>query len=162
MENKINYWILTDTHFNHGKMKEYENDEQREEKIKENWKKMVKETDVVIHLGDFAFGGSNILQEIVKDLPGRKILVLGNHDNKPPRWYMERGFDFACYEFTWRNFVFTHKPKEHMGDKINIHGHLHTFNGHHKEEYPWYSDKHRLISMKENNYCPININSIKI
>jgi len=142
-------------------MKEYENDEEREDKLLKNWKEIIKNDDMVIHLGDFCFGGSTKMKELVSTLPGRKILVLGNHDNKPPLWYMERGFDFACYEFTWRNFIFTHKPIENTNGKINVHGHLHQLNSHHIEEYPWYnSENYFLVSMKDNNYKPINVSTL--
>ncbi|NTV78136.1 MAG: hypothetical protein HGA25_03075 [Clostridiales bacterium] len=142
-------------------MKEYENDDLREEKIIKHWKNIINEQDIVIHLGDVCFGGSIKLQEIMSLLPGRKILVLGNHDNKPPHYYMERGFDFACYSFTWKNFIFTHKPIQDTHGKINIHGHLHAHTGRHMAEYPWYSENQYLVSMEENSYRPTKLDDVK-
>jgi calcineurin-like phosphoesterase family protein len=93
----------------------------------------------------------------LQELPGRKILVLGNHDHKSPQYYMKHGFDFACYEFTWRNYLFTHHPIQDTRGKINIHGHFHTMPKN-MEDYPWYDKKiHKLISMPDNNYQPIKL-----
>jgi len=139
-------------------MREYEQCEEREYLILSNWRKMIKEEDIVIHLGDHVFGGTEKLEKLTRSLPGRKILVLGNHDSKPPLYYMQRGFDFACYEFKWRKYIFTHKPKEDIGDKINIHGHFHTLNSNQLEEYTWYNTtNYRLVSMKSKKYKPIKL-----
>ena len=54
------------------------------EKIKEDWSKKVKPEDTVILAGDFSW--ATYLEETYKDfefinnLPGRKILLKGNHD----------------------------------------------------------------------------------
>lgn len=55
-----------------------------EEKIKENWISKVKENDLVLLPGDFSW--AMYLEETVKDfefinnLPGKKLLLKGNHD----------------------------------------------------------------------------------
>ena len=61
-----------------------ENWENHEEKIKENWIKNVRENDLVILPGDFSW--SMYLKDTyndfkyLNDLPGKKILLKGNHD----------------------------------------------------------------------------------
>lgn len=61
-----------------------ENWENHSEKIKEDWIKKVKEEDIVLILGDFSW--ETYLEDTYKDfeflnnLPGRKILLKGNHD----------------------------------------------------------------------------------
>ena len=58
--------------------------EEYEEKLKRNWISKIKDTDTVLLPGDFSWGIS--LEESLKDfefinnLPGRKILLKGNHD----------------------------------------------------------------------------------
>ena len=58
--------------------------ENYEEKIKEDWLKKVKKEDYIILPGDFSW--AMYLEETVKDfefinqLPGKKILLKGNHD----------------------------------------------------------------------------------
>lgn len=55
-----------------------------QEKIDENWKKIVKDEDTVVIPGDISWGMS--LEEAAKDfhyinsLPGKKIIIKGNHD----------------------------------------------------------------------------------
>ena len=61
-----------------------ENWQNHEEKIKQDWKSKVKPEDIVILPGDFSW--AMYLEETEKDfefvnkLPGRKILLKGNHD----------------------------------------------------------------------------------
>ena len=61
-----------------------ENWEGYEEKVKENWTNLVKEEDLVVLPGDFSW--SMYLKDTYKDfeylnnLPGKKILLKGNHD----------------------------------------------------------------------------------
>ena len=61
-----------------------ENWEGHEEKIKENWIKNVKEDDLVVLPGDFSW--ATYLKDTYKDfcylneLPGKKVLLKGNHD----------------------------------------------------------------------------------
>lgn len=61
-----------------------ENWDNYEEKIKENWLKKVKQNDLVLLPGDFSW--SMKLEDTYKDfeyinnLPGKKILLKGNHD----------------------------------------------------------------------------------
>lgn len=55
-----------------------------EKKIEKNWRRLVKETDTAVITGDHSWGRN--LEECEKDLefisslPGRKILLRGNHD----------------------------------------------------------------------------------
>ena len=61
-----------------------ENWEGYEEKVKENWIKLVKKDDLVVLPGDFSW--SMYLKDTYKDfeylnkLPGKKLLLKGNHD----------------------------------------------------------------------------------
>ena len=53
-----------------------------DEALIENWNKVVSDDDTVFHLGDFAFGGSNVWKEIIPRLKGHINLIIGNHDRK--------------------------------------------------------------------------------
>ena len=61
-----------------------ENWKNHEEKIKNDWKDKVKENDTVIILGDFSWAMEleNMYEDFkyLSSLPGRKILLKGNHD----------------------------------------------------------------------------------
>ena len=91
-------YVISDTHFNHSRILEYclrpfDNVEQMNEVIINNWNKVINEDDIVYVLGDFCFGNKTMLKEIVSNLKGRKILICGNHDNLTKNAYYEAGFE---------------------------------------------------------------------
>ena len=61
-----------------------DNWEDHAEKIKKNWKENVQEEDTVLLLGDFSWGmyleETKLDFEFINELPGKKILLKGNHD----------------------------------------------------------------------------------
>ncbi len=73
------------------------------EKIEKNWRRIVTDSDTVVLPGDFSWGLK--LEETKKDfeflnaLPGRKIILKGNHDlwwgtvKKLKEFFEENGFD---------------------------------------------------------------------
>ena len=124
-------WVITDTHFNHQAMQDYSGrPEDYTTRILRNWRESVVPGDVVIHLGDVILGQDDRLGELLVPLPGRKILVRGNHDQHPVCWYLEDGFAFVCDQFTQDGVLFTHEPvgqEALCGCRLNICGHLHIF-----------------------------------
>jgi calcineurin-like phosphoesterase family protein len=121
-------FIIADTHFGHARMTEYEGrPADFDERIAANWNALVAPEDVVLHLGDVAFGRGFDLAGLMARLNGRKILCLGNHDERPPLWYMERGFAFACRYFVLQGICFSHKPMVPLPPEceLNVHGHFH-------------------------------------
>ncbi len=144
--------IIADTHFNHdekgGVMRtKCLRPEDFTNHTLHNWRTRCSPQDLVIHIGDVIIGPKRNIKAILSDLPGRKILVRGNHDrDKSCLWWMENGFDFACDHFVFRNILFTHEPANAIirangykpyeeivypsdlpyGCEINIHGHLHN------------------------------------
>lgn len=83
-------WIITDTHLNHHAMvKSCGRPENFDSIICQNWQEKVKAQDTVIHLGDCAWRPEGMKRLL--GLPGKKILVRGNHDDKSLEKYMEMG-----------------------------------------------------------------------
>ena len=123
-------YLYTDTHINHWML---EHSGQRpqgfSELILQHWQEIVHEDDLVIHLGDIAFHGVWSIERLLA-MPGRKILVRGNHDTKSLGRYMAMGFAFACDTFTMQaegiNILFSHRPIAGHTADINIHGHQHS------------------------------------
>ena len=86
-------WLVSDTHFNHSKILEFtqggrsirpfSNVDEMNQTMLDNWANTVKPQDTVIHLGDVLFGENKVewLEANFAKLPGKKRLVLGNHDN---------------------------------------------------------------------------------
>lgn len=150
-------WLITDTHFNHERIKELSGrPDDFTERTLNNWSKMVGEDDLTIHLGDVIFSRPSELTDMMSRIPGRKVLVMGNHDRKP-RWYMNHGFDFACYRFELGHTLFVHEPQFELPTSCErvIHGHLHN-NAHRVEDYDQPIPNYNyLLSLEEEEYRPV-------
>lgn len=102
-------FIISDTHFNHTNIIKYCNRPfasvaEMNQTLIDNWNRVVRPQDTVIHCGDFAFTRANkkaagdAIRALTKSLNGRKILILGNHDDKRIR-YKDCGFGAQFYHF---------------------------------------------------------------
>ena len=91
-------FVISDTHFGHkniikftdweGKrLRDFRDLNEMNNYMIEKWCSVVTAADKVYHLGDFTF--SPIGFEIMKALPGKKRLVMGNHDSYPAERYLE-------------------------------------------------------------------------
>jgi calcineurin-like phosphoesterase family protein len=129
MKQERKVYLLADSHFHHERIIEYCNrPPDYEKRIKNHWKNLITDKDIVIHLGDVIFGSKQQLTNILKKLPGTKILVKGNHDKHSDTWYLDAGFSFVCKAIRMKNVLLTHKPALlHIGETtMNIHGHFHN------------------------------------
>lgn len=122
-----NIWVISDTHFEHDNIKKLcHRPEDYNEQIINDWKAKVKPDDVVLHLGDVAWPRG---WGYIKDLPGKKILVRGNHDGKSMFNLMNKGFDLCVEQLVLkiegRMIAFTHVPMIFHEFDINVCGHLH-------------------------------------
>lgn len=120
-----------------------------------NISRMVGQDDLVIHCGDVTWKNQSLYLDMSR-LPGRWVLVRGNHDSESLPWYMRNGFVFACDSFVFRKVLFTHAPANELPGNalLNVHGHLHG-NGHRRESYtpkPW----HRLLAIENTGYRPVS------
>jgi calcineurin-like phosphoesterase family protein len=81
-----NIWFTSDTHFGHYNIIKYCNRPFKDtvemnETIIRNWNNVVKETDFVYHLGDFAYGKDvTNFDMYFNRLNGFIVLIEGNHD----------------------------------------------------------------------------------
>ena len=104
----------------------------------ENWNEVVKPTDEVYILGDFAFQNSYttpfLITDILSRLNGKKHLIIGNHDtyiNKQafnPR-YFEEMVHYKELKINGKFIILSHYPIESWNGKehgsIHLHGHTH-------------------------------------
>lgn len=93
----MNIWFTGDTHFHHKnivrgvsgwenaggqKTRDFKTLEEHDETIIRNINNVVKENDILYHLGDWSFGGIEQIWNFRKRLRCRNIhLILGNHDH---------------------------------------------------------------------------------
>lgn len=167
-------WVISDTHFGHRNIIDYcdrpfKDIQQMNYAIRDNWNSVVKEEDIVYHLGD-VYMGWNDKQDIgqfLTSLNGRKRLVLGNHDGGKDV-VLNKAFQKIMM---WRMFpefglLFTHVPvhesalfrgatgnEEAPKKLLNVHGHIH--------EKPSPSVDHKNVSVEQINYRPINIEELR-
>lgn len=165
----MNYWLVSDTHFNHIKLEEWgRRSGDWQDKLWEGIRK-IPDGDTLIHLGDICMGNDlEIHQQLRLDTKRvlaniRTILVRGNHDKKGIQWYTDHGWDFVCdgLELIYQgNYLhFTHRPTRPQGHTMfNIHGHTHG-NLHRSEEYIeyWHEDYHVDISPELVGFKPIRL-----
>ena len=82
-----NLWLTSDTHLGHpfvARLRGYETAEEHDSAFRSMWLRRVAEDDDVWLLGDVALGGWRDRLPLFRRLPGRKHLVLGNHDRAHP------------------------------------------------------------------------------
>ncbi|MBO5004465.1 MAG: metallophosphoesterase [Clostridia bacterium] len=82
-----NIFFTSDTHFWHTNIIKYAKRpfghiEEMNNTIIASWNKVVGKNDIVFHLGDFCFCGSDKLKTLLDSLNGKIYLIMGNHDWK--------------------------------------------------------------------------------
>lgn len=159
----MKYYLISDTHLGHTKLIEWGRDAMFETKIKTGLN-VISPEDVLIHMGDVCIGNDEVNNKIFTNLPCKKVLVKGNHDNKSNAWYQKVGWDFVCERFDLKlfgkNIVFTHIPTLIMEDEINIHGHTHG-NDHREAEYKqYYTERHIDISPELVGFVPLSLEKL--
>jgi len=83
-----NIWFASDFHFCHANVIKYdgrpfENVEEMNQTLIDNWNSKVKDNDIVFYLGDLSFDRDGVrTQEIIKQLKGKIHFILGNHDDE--------------------------------------------------------------------------------
>lgn len=174
-------WIISDTHFRHAKIleftdhagkltrPEFDNVDQMDECMFDNWNSVVKPEDTVWHLGDVLFGENKVewLDANWSKLNGKKNLVVGNHDNiKMLMPYFKQ--IVLCHQDDKRDLLFTHIPlhvtqtrrprpgtrtdPDDMPSFLNVHGHIHT--------NPSPEGPYRCVCVEQINYTPIHIDEL--
>lgn len=136
-----------------------------------NWNSIVKENDIIFHLGDVQLGGGNqLMDNIFPRLNGHIILILGNHD---PHNLKARHLDLIDAAYEQLTIVIdgilctlTHCPHGIPGKnpkhQFNLHGHLHSINDKPSEECTVkLRENHYDVGVDNNNYHPISFNDIK-
>ena len=104
--------------------------------IATNWRNAVNEDDAVYILGDVAEGDYERTIRILSPLPGRKILVVGNHDDEESLSHyrqtglFEKIMVYGKIEIEGKKVILFHYPIMDWEDRqfgsILIYGHIHN------------------------------------
>lgn len=132
------HYFIADTHFGHTgilgqAMRPQRDIQSHDRQIIENWNALVKPSDTVWHLGDFA--GEEVafdyVESVFRKLNGRKRLIAGNHDHDLVRSQLswESVDEVRTVVAPGRKVVLCHYPFRewagYFGDDIHLHGHTH-------------------------------------
>lgn len=92
---------ISDLHFYHNNLnfqmdrRGFEDEAQMNAYMLRQWQEHVHEKDEVYVLGDFCVGRGEMTNGILRQLPGKKYLIIGNHDH-----YLEdKAFDAALFQW---------------------------------------------------------------
>ncbi len=166
-------FVISDTHFNHagildfkdyiGKpVRDFDSVDQMNECMMDNWVSVVGPNDTVIHCGDVLFGPDKViwLENNFPKLPGKKRLVLGNHDNIK---FLAPFFKDIQLWIELPGVICTHTPlhastleeRHRWGDNgpgINAHGHIHS--------NPSPDGPYKCVCVEQINFTPIHIDEV--
>lgn len=178
-------WIVSDTHLSHQNILKFtdsatgnlvrghlfDNVDQMDEYILEKWNSVVKQGDIVYHLGDVFMGDKERFKRQWPKFNGSKRLIVGNHDDIK---FLSSGGFFSKVQM-WRMFpefglMLSHVPlhpsnllrlTEKSGkwpddceSLLNVHGHLH--------QNPAPEGPYRCVCVEQTNYTPVNIEDLKV
>jgi calcineurin-like phosphoesterase family protein len=172
-EDEMTKHYIGDTHFSHENIVKWEgegepsrpwdNIEDMNEAMRDNWNSVVDPKDTIYHLGDVAFGVT--ARESLRNLEGlngKKILICGNHDvvhsnvEKGSVKDLTQYFDkiYGCKEISLGGVrgIMSHIPvhDSQLDERFqfNVHGHLH----HLLIDDPRYIN----VSVEQINYTPVS------
>lgn len=133
-------YFTADLHFYHDKVinfanRPFDNADEMNRTLIENWNKKVTAKDEVYILGDVTMKGPEYATEVLSQLRGKKYLVKGNHDT----FAEKKTFDGTIFEWvkdyhelSYQNtrFVLFHYPIEewsgYFKGAVHLHGHQHN------------------------------------
>ena len=168
----MNYYI-SDTHFGHENLVKYSRQlfgsaAEMEAVIVKKWRDRVTEEDMVYIIGDLFFRHKDP-ESVLSLLPGRKILIEGNHDRTWIRKidaekYFEHIELMAEIKDNGRRVILCHYPMmtwfEYGKGTYHIYGHIHD-----KVDVPYWP---LLLKMENalnagveiNQYCPVTLDEL--
>ncbi len=128
-------YFISDTHFGHRNIIDYENrpfgdTKMMDRVIIDRWNEVVEPLDTVYFLGDFALGSLSYCREIFDQLMGRKVAIIGNHD-KTHSHLAKIGF-CGVFDEAWLTIEGYRIKMQHIPEPVVshdywlMHGHVHS------------------------------------
>ena len=129
-------WVWSDLHLGHSTSigsfaRPFESTREADDAFFRNWHRTVGPGDTIICLGDVAIGGlSGTRLRRLRSAPGRKIVVIGNHEINAVGELEIDGFDeihSTLYAAGDPAQLLTHMPLRNVPEGcVNVHRHLHN------------------------------------
>ena len=179
--NPDNIWFTSDTHFDHSNIikfctRPFKDVDEMNEALIRKWNETVPTRGIVFHLGDFVFGGLNVLENIANRLNGTKYLILGNHDIRQ-QWNnsarLSQLFEHVTQQMTilveGQTIILNHYPlltyAGAWGDRLwNLHGHVHLgphSNGLDDERMKLRFPTQYDVGVDNNDFRPVSFREVK-
>lgn len=173
-------FFTSDTHFHHDNIirfcnRPFSSVEEMDEVLIKNWNETVGPDDIVFHLGDFAWGGSEVWNSILQRLNGHIHLIIGNHDEKNLRQGYMKHFESITYQkhiyVEGKSIYLNHYPFLAFGGTYRgldatwqLFGHVHSKEGSTGLDisrlgvlFPTQYD----VGVDNNNYKPVSFEEVK-
>lgn len=164
-----NSFFISDTHFGHTgvckflrddgtKLRPWDDPDEMDQAMIENWNKTVRPNDKVYHLGDVVINRKSL--KTLALLNGDKVLIKGNHDIFKLSEYTEFFRDIRGYHVL-NGMILSHIPIHEESIArfgVNIHGHLH-YNRVKKDGN--IDPRYFNVSVEQINYTPISIDELR-
>lgn len=166
-----NIFLISDTHWGHqgsvvftnydgSKMRPWDNVEDMDQAMVDNWNRVVGPKDKVYHLGDVVINRRAL--PINARLNGDKVLIKGNHDLFRLEEYIPYFRDIRG-SHKLDNFILTHIPL-HPASLVrwtsgNIHGHTHGEQV--RKEDGAIDLRYMCVSVEQINFTPISFEDAK-
>ena len=159
-------FLIADTHFGDENIRLYEerpfpDTDTMDRELIRRWNSVVDDHDLVYHLGDFCSGGQERCRELLSQLKGQKILVMGNHDQYlTPQQWRDLGFE-ECYDLPviLKNFfILSHEPLYVCRSMpyANLFGHVHS-----NPTYRSVSSRSACVSVERIGYAPVLLTDLR-
>lgn len=125
----MSVYFIGDPHLGHKNIAKFrsfvETCEDNTEKIVKDWKAQVTKRGIVYVMGDAAFSQEAL--DVISWLPGKKILIKGNHDDYVSTLAQTNVFAEIHGMLKYKGMWLTHAPMHpaELRGKPNVHGHVH-------------------------------------
>jgi calcineurin-like phosphoesterase family protein len=134
-------------------MRGFDNIEEHDNTIIDNWNSVVTKRDTVWILGDIAMNKKHY--PLLDKLKGTKNVVLGNHDLPKYTRDLLNHVNHVCAGWKKKDYIFTHipiHPNQFYRFTGNIHGHTHEKN---IDDYRYIN-----VSCEQVDYTPVLIEEL--
>lgn len=136
----MSIYYIADWHYNHENVihfdnRPFEDVKEMNSKLIKNWKERVTDNDTVYVLGDMFWSKyEKEMLWVLDQLPGKKVLIIGNHDRMIPNSRVKDKF-VQCTHYLeiddkGRKVVLCHYPipcfKNHYYGWYHLYGHVHN------------------------------------
>ena len=174
-------WMTSDTHFSHNKSflfkpRGFNSVEEMNENIVERWNNIVKENDIIFHLGDVALINTEEAINYIKILKGNIKWIRGNHcteskiqmickycsniqliGNINTSWaYMLKYSKFSLYLSHYPTLTANFDDKKFSQHVINLHGHTHQQTNFLNPTNPFMYH----VGLDSHDYTPVHIDNV--